>query len=179
MTFSLGFYRSWGHSLSRFALLSMMIVPDICIAIGLLISYHLLHWPLGMHALLMGHIALCLPLCVLLQSRQFASIPTTLFHAAQDLGASDFQLFYRLVWPLTRTSLLSSFLLSCVLSLADAVLSYFLTGPEFETLPVYLFGLIKTGFTPEINAISTLMLGLSMALILWANRSLGNQHANL
>lgn len=178
MVFTIQHLRGWKKRIHWQLLLTMLVAPDLCIAAAYTLASYLFHWPHGILTLTTAHVALCLPLAILIQSQQFNRIPPTLFAAAKDLGAGDWHCLLHVVLPLMRASLIASGLLCMVLSLDDAIISYFLTGPDFQTLPVYLLGLIKTGVTPVINAISTLVLLGSVAMILLAQRISGGQHAH-
>jgi spermidine/putrescine transport system permease protein len=88
-----------------------------------------------------------------------------LLEASYDLGATKFQTFRYIVLPFLAPSLLASALLVFILSLDDFVLSFFCSGPATQTLPVYLFALIRAGASPMVNVISTLMLLVSAAVV--------------
>ena len=176
VAFTLCHYRARGHRSAYKLLLYMMLAPDLLIALGLLMGYHILHWPLGFTSLCLAHIALCFPLAALLNLQRCQNISPALLMAAKDLDANDMQLFTAIVLPLLRPSLIASFLLCFMVSFDDTILSYFLTGPDFQTLPVYLFGQIKLGLTPTIHAISTTILALSITVVLVANPAKEARH---
>jgi spermidine/putrescine transport system permease protein len=97
---------------------------------------------------------------------RLADFDKSLEEAAQDLGADEWTTFRRITLPLLMPGIISSALLAFTLSLDDFVISFFVTGVGSQTLPVYIWGQIRRGITPEINAISTLMLLLSIALVI-------------
>ena len=169
-------YRLPGHEFSHRSMLVAMTFPDIVLGISFLIAFHFLHWPLGFTALFIGHLALTVPVSVLLNSHQLKRTPPQLWHATQDLGASDAQGFLWVVAPLLKPSMVATALISWVFSFDDAIISYFLCSATFQTLPVYLMGLIKSGITPMINAISTLVLLLSATLAVLAYRVMSAGH---
>lgn len=177
MVFSIQHHQGWKKKIHWQLLLTMLVAPDICFAAAYTLASSFFHWPQGILSLTTAHVALCLPLAILIQSQQFNRIPSTLFAAAKDLGAKDSHCLLRVAMPLMRGSVVTSGLLCMVLSLDDAIISYFLTGPNFQTLPVYLLGMIRTGVTPVINAISTLVLLASVAMILIAHRINGGRYA--
>jgi spermidine/putrescine transport system permease protein len=85
--------------------------------------------------------------------------------AARDLGANEWRTFWRITFPLILPGIISGALLAFTLSLDDFVITFFLSGPGTTTLPVFVYGLLKLTVTPEINAISTLILLGSTVLI--------------
>jgi spermidine/putrescine transport system permease protein len=89
-----------------------------------------------------------------------------LLDAARDLGATESQLLYRVVLPILRPALLSSWLLAFTLSLDDVIVSSFVTGPSYDVLPLKIFSMVKVGVKPEVNALATIMVGLSLGVVL-------------
>jgi spermidine/putrescine transport system permease protein len=169
-------YRLPGRHLSHQSYLIAMAFPDIVLGISFLIVFHFAEWPLGFPALFMGHLALTLPVSVLLNTHQFKNIPAQLWHAAQDLGASDGQGFMWVMIPLLKPSIIAAALISWVFSFDDAIISFFLSSATFQTLPVYILGLIKSGVTPMLNAVSSLILCLTAALSVLAYRIMSKRY---
>jgi spermidine/putrescine transport system permease protein len=109
-----------------------------------------------------------MPFVYLTKRARLADFDRSLEEAAQDLGADEWTTFRRITLPLQMPGIISSALLAFTLSLDDFVISLFVTGVGSQTLPVYIWGQIRRGITPEINAISTLMLLLSIVLVIVA-----------
>jgi spermidine/putrescine transport system permease protein len=120
----------------------------------------------GMHALLIGHVALAIPYVVLVVGTGFQTIRADLEEAAISLGSTPVHAFFAITLPLLAPSIIGAALFAFAVSLDQFVISYFLATPGYTTLPVQIYSAIRKGFTPEINAISTILLLGSMAAIL-------------
>ncbi len=118
----------------------------------------------GFHAILIGHVALAIPYVVLVVGTGLATIRTDLEEAAMSLGARPASAFLRVTLPLLLPSIVGAALFAFAVSLDQFVVSYFLATPGFSTLPVEIYSAIRKGFTPEINAICTILLGGSISL---------------
>ena len=94
------------------------------------------------------------------------NIDINIYFSAIDLGASNIQAWYKIILPLLYPAVLSAFLLSFALSFDDVIISYFVSGPEFHILPLTIYSLVRAGVTPELNALCTVTLSLSMFLVL-------------
>ncbi|AMA65054.1 Inner membrane ABC transporter permease protein YdcV [Candidatus Arsenophonus lipoptenae] len=148
----------------------VMISPDIVIAISLLLNFMLLGISLGFWSLLLSHITFCLPFVVITIYAKLKDLDITILEAAQDLGASELMILWQIILPLTLSPIISSWLLSIAISIDDVVISYFVTGPTYEILPLKIYSMIKIGMSPEINALTTILLFISLILgllILW------------
>lgn len=166
-------YDFWGK-LSFDALLYLpIIVPEIAMAVMLLLFFILTHIRLGLGTVIIAHVAFCMSYVAVVVRARVAGLDRTLEEAAQDLYANEWQTFRRVTLPLIMPGIVSGALLSFTLSLDDFVITFFTTGPGTTTLPIQVYGMIKTGVTPEINALSALMLVASVALVitsLWLQR---------
>ena len=145
-----------------------VIIPEIVMGISLLIFFAAINLSRGIVTLVISHIAFCMPFVYLTMRARLADFDRSLEEAAQDLGADEWTTFRRITLPLLMPGIISSALLAFTLSLDDFVISFFVTGVGSQTLPVYIWGQIRRGITPEINAISTLMLLLSIVLVIVA-----------
>ena len=166
-------YDFWGK-LSFDALLYLpIIVPEIAMAVMLLLFFILTHIRLGLGTVIIAHVAFCMSYVAVVVRARVAGLDRTLEEAAQDLYANEWQTFRRGTLPLIMPGIVSGALLSFTLSLDDFVITFFTTGPGTTTLPIQVYGMIKTGVTPEINALSALMLVASVVLVitsLWLQR---------
>jgi spermidine/putrescine transport system permease protein len=142
-----------------------VIVPEIVMGISLLIFFAAVNLSRGVITLVISHIAFCMPFVYLTMRARLADFDRSVEEAAQDLGANEWITFRRITLPLLMPGIISSALLAFTLSLDDFVISFFVTGVGSQTLPVYIWGQIRKGITPEINAISALMLVLSIILV--------------
>lgn len=169
-------WRIRGRAALKGALFAVMMTPDIVCAISLLALFAFLGVKLGFVTLLLAHATFCLPFVVVTVSARLAGFDLRLGEAARDLGASEWQVVRTVYMPLLLPALTAGWLLGFTLSLDDTVVSMFVTGPAFDVLPLRVYGLARIGLKPEINALGTAMLVLSLALLgashLIARRSL-------
>lgn len=172
-------YRFWGR-LGVDALLYLpIIIPDIAMAIMLLSFFNLSGigfepWRLELFgvrlavpfSVIIGHVAFNISFVVVVVRARLAQMDKTLEEAAHDLYADNWNTFWRVTLPMMVPGILGGALIAFTLSLDDFVITFFTSGAGFSTLPMYVFGLIKRGVTPKINAVSTLMLLFSLALVM-------------
>lgn len=142
-----------------------VIIPEIVAGISLLLFFALIGIERGLFTLVVSHIAFSMPFVYLTVRARLADFDRSVEEAAQDLGANEWVTFTRVTLPLLMPGIISGALLAFTLSLDDFVISFFVNGKGWQTLPVYIWGQIRRGVTPEINAISTLMLAFSIMLV--------------
>lgn len=159
-------YRFPGRRILQGTLMTLMMAPDIILAISLLVLFVIIGISLGFWSLLFAHITFCLPFTMITVSARLQGFDPYLLDAARDLGATESQLLYRVILPILRPALLSSWLLAFTLSLDDVIVSSFVTGPSYDVLPLKIFSMVKVGVKPEVNALATIMVGLSLVLVL-------------
>jgi spermidine/putrescine transport system permease protein len=159
-------YQFAGRRILKGTLMTLMMAPDIILAISLLVLFVIAGISLGFWSLLLSHITFCLPFTMMTVSARLQGFDPFLLDAARDLGASERQLLGCIVLPLLRPALLSSWLLSFTLSLDDVIVSSFVTGPAYDVLPLKIFSMVKVGVKPEVNALATLMVGLSLVMVI-------------
>jgi spermidine/putrescine transport system permease protein len=150
-----------------------IMIPEIILGIVFLIFFSLLGLPFGMTTLVIAHTAFCIPYVFLLVKARLAGMDKSLTEAARDLGASGFRAFLDITLPLILPAIASGILLSFAMSLDDVVISIFVTGVNTNTLPIKIYTQLKTGVTPKINALCTLLFLLTLILGLLSLR-LGN-----
>lgn len=171
-------YRFPGRRILQGTLMTVMMAPDIILAISLLVLFVAIGISLGFWSLLIAHITFCLPFTMVTVSARIQGFDPFLLDAARDLGASERQLLYRVVLPILRPALFSSWLLSFTLSLDDVIVSSFVTGPSYDVLPLKIFSMVKVGVKPEVNALATIMVVLSLMLVLLSHSFLKEKKAN-
>lgn len=142
-----------------------LILPEIVVAVATLMLFVALGVQLGLEAMILAHTAFCIPFAYLPIRARLEGMNQSFGEAAQDLYANRFRCFRRVTLPLLWPGIMAGFTLAFVTSLDDFLTSFFLSGPGTTTLPVYIFSSIKAGITPEINAISTVMLVISVLLV--------------
>ncbi|MDD6272805.1 MAG: ABC transporter permease [bacterium] len=135
-----------------------VVIPEIVLGISLLCIYTLAKLELGMLTLILSHICFSIPFVIISVRSVLDSLDDNLENAASDLGASPIKIFFKIILPSIMPGILSGAQLAFTLSLDDVVISYFAAGPGSNTLPLYIYSLIKTGITPDVNALISLIL---------------------
>lgn len=135
-----------------------IVIPEIVLGISLLCIYAFMKIELGMGTLILSHIAFSIPFVIINVNSVLEGMNANLEEAASDLGASRLQTFFYVVLPSLMPGIFSGAQLAFTLSLDDVVISYFTTGPDSNTLPLQVFSMIKTGITPDVNALITILL---------------------
>ena len=144
-----------GGAVETIATLPMMI-PELVLGMAYLSVFTAVGFKLGMGALVLTHTTFCIPYVFMLVKARLVGMDKSLPEAAQDLGASPVRVFFDIIFP----AVLSGMMLSAAMSLDDVVISFFVTSAETTTLPLKVYTGLRSGGTPEINALSTLMLGV-------------------
>jgi spermidine/putrescine transport system permease protein len=142
-----------------------IIIPDIAMAIMLVVFFVMIKMPLGLPTIIISHVAFNISFVAVIVRARMASIDPTLEEAANDLYANEWQAFWRVTFPLLVPGILGGALFAFTLSLDDYVITFFTSGPGSTTLPVKIYSMVKRGITPETNAVSTIMLLVSMLLV--------------
>ncbi len=159
-------YRKWATRGAFDAILYLpVIIPDVTMAVMLLLWFTQIGMSLGRPTIALAHIAFNISFVAIVVRARLAHMDPSMEEAAADLYASRWQTFRRVTLPLIMPGVLGGALLALTLSLDDVVITSFVQGPGSTTLPVYVFGLIRRSVTPEINAVSTLMVTASMILV--------------
>jgi len=142
-----------------------IIIPEISMAVMLLLFFVLVHIPLSLLTVIIAHVSFDISYVAVIVRARLAGCGTTLEEAAMDLGANGWQTFRRVTLPLLVPGIMAGALLAFTLSLDDFVITFFVAGPGSTTLPLRIYGMVKTGITPEVNALSSMMLLASMVLV--------------
>lgn len=140
-------------------------VPEIVLAVATLLLFSLLDIHAGLLNLILAHAAFCTPFAFLPIRAALAELDIALEQAGRDLYCTPREVFRLVTVPLLMPGILAGMLLSLVMSIDDFITSYMLAGAGTTTVPVYIFAMIRQGVTPQINALSTILLFLSFALI--------------
>lgn len=166
-TGALGMYRKKKRLNEVVAYVSMIpiMIPEIILGMVFLSVFSLMGLPFGMVTLVIAHTAFCVPYVYSMVSARLVGMDKSLEEAALDLGASPVRVFFDVTLPLILPAVLSGVMLSFAMSFDDVVISIFVTGPKVNTLPVKIYTKLKTGVTPEVNALATVMLLATIALL--------------
>ena len=141
------------------ALISLpLMVPEIVTAVATLIFFNAIGFARGHITIVLAHMAFCIPFAYMPIAARMQGVAEAYELAAMDLYATRFKAFRRILLPLMAPGILSGFLLAFIISMDDLVITYFIAGTGNTTLPIHIWGLLRRGIKPEINAIATLML---------------------
>jgi spermidine/putrescine transport system permease protein len=143
--------------------------PDIVTGISFMLLFIFLRLRLGFLTLLLSHITFNIPYVILSVLPKIKQLNNNLFEAALDLGARPIQAFRKIIFPEILTGVLTGFLLAFTLSLDDFVISFFNTGSGVSTLSITIYSMARRGINPKINALSTLMFGSVLTLLVVVN----------
>ena len=141
-----------------------MVMPDIVLGIALLVFFVSVGMSLGHISIIVGHCTFLISYVFVVVSARLAGMDVTLEQASADLGANPWVTFRRITLPQILPGVIGGALLAFIISMDDLVITYFIAGVDSTTLPVFIYGMLRRGVKPEINAIATLMLTLSFVI---------------
>jgi len=150
--------------------LAPIAIPEILMGVSLLIFFVMLNITLGMVSIVLSHIAFCVGFVAIVVRARLAGMDESLTEAARDLGATPWQAFRLVTLPLIMPGVVAGALMAFTLSIDDFVITFFTAGVGSSTLPLQIYTMVKIAVTPEVNAVSTLLMLLTLALILIASR---------
>lgn len=167
LSLGLVYYASSGHALGKqiYLFFGSVFIPEVVLAIGLLSFLSFAAIPLGLVSLIAGHTVLGFGYAVPLIYASYKSLDKRLIEASLDLGATKTKTFFTVIVPLLRPALLIAALTVFILSFDDFIISYFCAGGEAQTLSLYIYSMLRSGISPLINALSTLLIVLSSILV--------------
>ena len=152
-----------------------LMTPEIILGMVFMAFFGMLGIPFGMGTLILSHTTFCIPYVFMLVQARLVGMDRSLAEAARDLAAGERQVFFTITLPLLLPAIVSGMLLSFAMSLDDVIISLFVTGVNVNTLPIKVYTALKTGVTPEINALCTLLLAATLLLVglsmLWSKIS--------
>ncbi len=136
-----------------------IMIPEIILGMVFLAFFSLLNLPFGMTTLVIAHTTFCIPyIFMMVKARLVLALDKSIAEAARDLGATQVRTFFDITLPLIMPAVMSGCLLAFAMSFDDVVISIFVNGPKLNTLPIKIYTQLKTGVTPEINALCTVIL---------------------
>jgi spermidine/putrescine transport system permease protein len=161
-------YRFWGHRAIH-ALISLpIIMPEIIIGISLLSFFAAIAVPLGFSTVIIAHVTFSFPFVLIAVQARLSGLDPALEEAALDLGATPFQAFRTIIVPLLRPAWIAGGLMAFTLSLDELVVTYFTASARSVTLPLKIYGLAKIGLNPMLNALSALLIGVTLSALLFS-----------
>ncbi|MGE4319454.1 MAG: spermidine/putrescine ABC transporter permease PotC [Deferribacterales bacterium] len=144
----------------------LIMAPDIVMGISLLIMFVTIHMNIGFTTLLLSHITFNIPFVIVTVLSRMKGFDKNLFDAAGDLGATEFQTVRYVLLPMMFPAVIAGWLLSFTLSMDDVLISFFVTGPDFDILPLRIYSMVRLGVKPEVNALCTVMFALSLIIVM-------------
>jgi spermidine/putrescine transport system permease protein len=150
--------------------LAPIAIPEILMGVSLLIFFVLLNFTLGLLSVALAHIAFCIGFVAIVVRARLSGMDESLTEAARDCGASPWQSFRYVTLPLIMPGVIAGALMAFTLSIDDFVITFFTAGAGTVTLPLQIYSMIKVAVTPEVNAVSTLLMFLTLVLIVIASR---------
>ena len=154
-----------------------IMIPEIILGMVFMAFFSVLSLPFGMVTLVIAHTAFCIPYILMMVKARMAGMDPALEEAAMDLGATPVRTFFDVTLPLVMPAVMSGAMLAFAMSLDDVVISIFVNGPRLNTLPVKVYTQMKFGVTPEINALCTGM--LAVTLVSWGLKKLMDNGGNM
>ena len=167
---ALGRYRLRPRRAAEALVFLPVLIPEIVLGFASAALFGLLGMAFGLSTIIAAHVAFSISYVVFIVRARIATLDPTLEEAAMDLGATRFQTFYRVTLPMILPGVMSAALLVFTISLDDYVITSFVAGPGSTTLPLKIYSMVKTGVTPEINAISTVLLIATILLVIVSER---------
>lgn len=163
-------YTFRGKRLLEAVLYIPIVIPEIVMGVSLLALYVLLHFRLGLPTIIIAHIAFSISFVTVTVRARLHGFNRQLEEAAMDLGADEWTTFRQVTFPLILPGVLSGALLALTLSLDDFIITFFTAGPGSTTLPLRIYSMLKLAVTPEINALSTVMLAATLLFVTLSQR---------
>ena len=154
-----------------FMVITPVAMPEILLGVSLLLFFiQVLNLTLGMLSIILAHITFCIGFVAIVVRARLAGMDESIFEAARDLGATPWETFKLVTFPLILPAVIAGALMSFTLSLDDFVITFFTAGVGVSTLPLQIYSMIKIAVTPEVNAVSTLLMLLTLGMILIASK---------
>ncbi|MBG0828458.1 ABC transporter permease [Planomonospora sp. ID67723] len=146
------------------------VLPDLVLAIGLLVFYASVKMTLGLHSVLLAHTVFGMAFVAAVVRTRLTHCDTSLEEASRDLGANAVTTFFRITLPQLAPGITAGALLAFTLSVDEFVIAFFTAAPTEPTLPIVIYSMVRFGVTPEINALATLLLAVSFTVVIVAQR---------
>jgi spermidine/putrescine transport system permease protein len=167
---AVGIQRYTRGGLIRAFALTPALLPDLLLGIGILSLFSLLGFSLGLHSVLLSHAAFSIAFVTAIVLARLAHLDPSLEEASRDLGAGPVRTFTRITLPQLAPGIAAGALLSFTLSIDEFVIAFFTAAPTTPTLPIVIYSMVRFGVTPEINALATVLLFVSVVAVLGAQR---------
>ena len=168
--FALYRYHGWLQKVHKGLMYAPLVMPDILMGMSLLILFVAINFPLGLVTIFLAHTTFCLSYVTMVVLGRLQNFDYSTVEAAKDLGAGTWAVIWRVLIPALSPAIITGGLLAFTLSIDDFVITFFVAGAGSTTLPLYVYSMIKFGAPPMINALSTLLLLITFAVVAIAQR---------
>ncbi|MEQ1577513.1 MAG: ABC transporter permease, partial [Hyphomicrobium sp.] len=158
-----------GRTLFSGLIFAPLVMPEVITGLSMLLLFVAINWDRGFWTVVIAHTTFTMCFAAVVVQARMVDFDKSVEEAAQDLGASPVATFFQVTLPIIAPSVISAWLLSFTLSLDDLVIASFASGPGATTLPMKIYSQVRLGVTPEINAISSLMIGFVTVGVLLAS----------
>jgi spermidine/putrescine transport system permease protein len=159
-------YKFRGKSLIDLLLYIPVVIPEIVLGIALLSIFSLIDIPLGIGSMIIAHATFCIPFVVFTVRARLSGFDRSVEEAAMDLGANRIRVFTGITLPIIAPGIVAGAILSFTLSIDDVIISFFTTGPKSTTFPLKIMELVKSGVSPDVYALSTIIIFATFLLVL-------------
>ncbi|TLY45078.1 MAG: ABC transporter permease [Nitrospirae bacterium] len=147
------------------ALLLPLVMPEVMMGVALMLFFVTIKLPLSLVTVTLGHAAFNLPVVMVMVRARLRKLDPGLEEAARDLGATPWQAFQRVTLPLLMPAMIGAALMAFTISFDDFIVTFFTAGPGSTTLPLRVYSMVRSGVSPVINALSAMLVAISIALI--------------
>ena len=161
-----------GKTFADSSIYAATVMPEIVVGVSLLVFFVAAGVGLGITTIVIAHVAFTISFVTIVVRARLSGMDRSLEEAAQDLGASPMQTFWRVTLPLILPGVMAGAMLAFTLSFDDFVITFFVSGVGSSTLPLKIYSMLKFGVTPVINALSTVVVLTTLVIILGASRFL-------
>ncbi len=143
-----------------------MVMPEVLMGTSLLVLFVSLGIPLGYGTLIIAHTTFCFPFVLVGVQARLQGLDPSLEEAAQDLGATPLKAFWLVIVPYLMPAIVAGALMAFTLSFDEYIVTVFTSGAESQTLPLKVYGMVRVGLNPQLNALSTLFIGITALLVI-------------
>ena len=143
-----------------------MVMPEVLMGTSLLVLFVTLGIPLGYGTLIIAHTTFCFPFVLVGVQARLQGLDPSLEEAAQDLGATPLKAFWLVIVPYLMPAIVAGALMAFTLSFDEYIVTVFTSGAESQTLPLKVYGMVRVGLNPQLNALSTLFIGITALLVI-------------
>jgi spermidine/putrescine transport system permease protein len=158
-------YKFRGRGVIDALLYIPVVIPEIVLGISLLSIFAIMQVPLGLVSLVIAHATFCIPFVVFTVRARLSGFDASIEEAAMDLGANRRRVFFNITVPVIAPGIISGALLAFTLSIDDIIISFFTTGPSGTTFPLKAIELVRSGISPDVYALSTIVIFITFTAV--------------